>query len=66
MTCKCVWCGECDGSVVVWIGYSGKYKGKYSSCDMDEPMTCPECDGEGITEMCAECEEKEYEEYETR
>lgn len=55
MTCKCVSCGECGGSGSIWISFTGKYRGKYRRDDLDERDTCPECGGEGITELCDEC-----------
>lgn len=57
MTCKCVSCDECDGSGSIWISSSGKYMGKYKCDDFDEMDICPDCDGDGLAELCDECRE---------
>ena len=62
--CTCVRCSECDGFGSVWISFSGKYMGKYRCDDFDEMITCPECGGSGITEMCDYCRDREDEEWE--
>ena len=36
MTCKCVFCGECDGMGTVWRSFSGKYLGNRRCDDLDE------------------------------
>lgn len=55
MTCKCVFCGECGGSGVVWFSFSGTYLGDRRSDDLDEMELCPECHGSRISEECDEC-----------
>lgn len=54
--CNCVTCPECNGSGNVWISFSGKYLGTHRSDDLDENDECPICNGEGIIQMCRECE----------
>jgi len=53
--CKCVRCGECNGSGRVWETFDGKYLGDHRSDDMDELICCPDCDGSGVTEYCDGC-----------
>lgn len=46
-TCKCVQCHACRGSRNIRVRCDG-----YPEWDLE---TCPECDGEGITEVCDYC-----------
>ena len=64
MTCTCVSCGECGGSGIVWISFSGKYLGNHRCDDLDDLESCPDCGGSGISSVCDECRdaEEEYEE----
>ena len=63
MACECVNCDECDGFGQVWISWSGKYIGKYKQSDCEDLDSCPDCDGDGRTFICHECEtEEEYDE----
>ena len=56
MSCKCVLCGECGGSGHVWVSFSGKYKGKNHSDDMDSMERCEDCGGSGLSEICDDCQ----------
>jgi hypothetical protein len=62
MACKCVSCRECHGSGHVWVTMGGQYLGSARSSDMDDMETCPECRGDGIEEVCDECEEAYWQE----
>ena len=64
MGCKCVTCGECGGTGNIWISFSGEYLGNNRCDDLDELDTCPECGGDGLSEMCDECRERIEEERE--
>lgn len=61
--CTCVSCGECRGSGTVWLSFGstsyggGRYLGAGRCDDLDEPATCEECGGSGITEMCDYCQD---------
>jgi DnaJ-class molecular chaperone len=59
MTCACIQCDECHGTGTVWISFSGKYLGSNRCDDLDSLETCDECGGRGLSEICAECQEKE-------
>jgi hypothetical protein len=58
MKCTCVSCFECCGTGTVWFSFNGDYLGYYRCDDMDDMQICPECEGSGITEMCAHCEDR--------
>lgn len=64
MACECVRCDECDGTGTVWFAFpgpdKGRYLGRHRSDDLDEPETCNQCDGSGLSEVCYECQEREY------
>ena len=64
MACECISCPECRGSGNVWHSYSGEYLGSGRCDDLDKMESCYECDGTGIIELCAECQESMDEEYE--
>lgn len=68
MSCKCVSCGECDGTGNVWYSFPGpprgRYLGRHRSDDLDEMETCDQCRGRGIVEMCEECADAIYNENE--
>ena len=55
--CRCVQCGECGGSGIVWYSFTGEYLGNHRSDDLDDLDTCPECHGLGIDGLCSYCEE---------
>ena len=57
MSCECVRCYECGGSGIVWRSFFGKYLGNRRCDDLDDFESCPECGGEGITEVCQEFQE---------
>ncbi len=57
MTCNCVSCGECGGSGFVWRSFDGEYLGDHRCDDLDEMEDCPQCEGEGISELCDECQQ---------
>lgn len=58
MGCECITCPECNGTGNVWWSFSGKYMGRNRCDDLDEIEPCDCCDGEGITEVCCECQQK--------
>jgi len=53
--CICVTCGACDGTGHIYVDMRGRYIGRHASDDMDEMVSCPACDGSGITEECDYC-----------
>ncbi len=55
LNCKCIICAECDGTGNIWISFSGEYLGNHRCDDQDEIEECPECDGNGISDMCDDC-----------
>ncbi len=58
--CTCTKCGECGGTGEVWVSFiDGEYRGRFRCDDLDELDICPDCDGDGITEMCEGCMEEE-------
>lgn len=66
MPCECVRCKECEGTGNIWISFSGKYLGHNRCDDLDEMDTCPECDGDGLSELCDDCRERIEEEEQER
>lgn len=56
--CKCVACGECNGSGRVFYSFSGKYRGAFSCDDLDQMEICDDCGGTGLSEMCDDCRDK--------
>ena len=60
-TCRCVRCGECNGTGTVWFTFGsalyggGQYLGSSRCDDLDEMETCGECRGSGISEECENC-----------
>jgi DnaJ-class molecular chaperone len=53
MVCKCVTCGTCNGNGFIVVGWEDHDR---------EPETCPDCGGDGLTEFCLECKEKQMDE----
>ena len=62
MSCQCVSCPECNGTGQVFYSFSGKYRGPFICDDLDSMESCHECGGQGVSEICPECQEK-YEEF---
>lgn len=48
--CRCVSCGTCRGSGRMWRNVAGAWPD-------EESMTCIDCDGDGLTEVCDRCAE---------
>jgi len=48
MACKCIACGECNGNGRVRISFD------------DDLVSCPDCDGSGLSEVCEECRDAEW------
>ena len=60
MTCKCERCDTCGGTGHIWRHMDGDISP--TRCDdLDELVTCPDCNGRGIDE-CEECAMAEEEE----
>lgn len=57
--CRCVSCADCGGSGRIWLDFSGRYLGNARCDDLDQMDTCLSCGGDGITEVCSDCEENE-------
>ena len=66
MSCQCVPCSECGGTGVVFRSFTGNYLGNHRCDDLDEMETCDECGGDGLSEMCEECQLKAEEAEEER
>lgn len=63
--CRCIRCGDCNGSGTVWFDWRGHYLGNSRCDDLDELEHCDRCGGSGIIEVCDRCqllEEMDYEE----
>lgn len=68
MACECVRCSECGGTGDVWFSFpgptnGGRYLGNHRCDDLDEMDTCPYCDGQGVTEVCYDCQLAEENSY---
>lgn len=63
MVCKCVSCGDCNGTGTIWVSMSGEYLGNNRCDDFDELESCDECGGSGVIEYCDECTDG-FEDYE--
>jgi RecJ-like exonuclease len=55
--CNCVICHACDGLGTVWFDLRGRYLGRHHVDDLDELELCEQCDGFGIIEVCAHCQD---------
>lgn len=47
--CRCVSCGTCNGNGRMWRDTGAWPEG--------ESVTCIDCDGSGLTEVCDRCED---------
>ena len=61
MPCTCEICKECAGNGDIWFSIGGKYLGKNRCDDLDRIDVCPYCHGDGVSEVCDECREAEWE-----
>lgn len=54
--CSCVSCDACQGSGHVWFDFRGQYLGNRRTDDLDQLELCEECGGNGLSEVCGECQ----------
>lgn len=64
MSCTCTTCADCRGSGIVWFSFSGNYLGSSRCDDLDDFESCHMCGGDGVVDICEECQRNMEEEAE--
>lgn len=59
--CQCVLCGDCRGTGNAWETIRGQYLGSHRMDDTDDLISCPSCEGSGVSEVCDYCLDGEEE-----
>jgi len=57
--CTCERCADCHGSGLMWRAFRSTELRLHRTDDLDDPETCPCCNGEGTEEKCESCSETE-------